>query len=140
MSKFSARDDADDPASASDSFRIRIVIHVAHFTWATSFFFLVAGCAQKPEACTGQVTAESVAASVPVVEAFRAHLDGGPSTTDIGRYLSDFRNYDLAITTSDSEFEYEFIPRNQGHGFKGGGAYYTVSRKTGRIETARFEK
>lgn len=98
------------------------------------------GCIRQPLACRGLVSAESVAASPPVIAAFRAHLADKSPTTDSGKYLSDYRNYDLAITTSESQFEYEFVPRDNGRGFKGGGAVYSVSRETGKIEDLHFLK
>jgi len=54
--------------------------------------------------------------------------------------MANFNNYDLAITSSSDEFDYEFVLRDRGHGYKGGGAYYRVKRETGTIEEERFEK
>jgi hypothetical protein len=104
------------------------------------FFMLVAACAEKPQACRGLVSVDAVNASRPVIEAFRSHLASKAPTTDTGKFLADYRNYDLAITMSDSQFEYEFLPRAGGHSFKGGGAFYTVDRASGKIEDERFMK
>lgn len=101
---------------------------------------LAAGCSTKPQVCRGIASAEAVAAAAPVVAAFHRHLGSRSPNTEAGRYMANFNNYDLAITSSSDEFDYEFVLRDRGHGYKGGGAYYRVKRETGTIEEERFEK
>ncbi len=99
------------------------------------------GCTRESERpCNGTVSAEAVAAGMPVIDAFRAHLARGPSTDDIGKFLADYRHYALSITSTDSQFVFEFVPRDEGRGFKGGGARYKVDRATGRIEETLYMK
>ncbi|UPG88174.1 hypothetical protein L2Y96_12165 [Luteibacter aegosomaticola] len=85
-------------------------------------------------------TAEGVEGAAPAIAAFKDHLKTYSSGSDLDVFFGDFRHYDLAITTSDSTFEYEFIPRSEGKGYKGGGARYVVSRDTGHIVRTEYMK
>lgn len=107
---------------------------------ALLFSALTVACGRKAEECRGLVSADAVAASGPVNEAFRDHLAGEDTTTKLGKFLADYRNYDLAITTSESQFEYEFIPHSGGMNFKGGGASYKLNRESGKIEEVHYTK
>lgn len=105
------------------------------------FAVCAVGCTREPERpCNGTVSAEAVAAGMPVIEAFRAHLASRPATDDIEKFLADYRHYALSITSTESQFIFEFVPRDEGLGFKGGGARYRVSRATGTIEETLYMK
>jgi hypothetical protein len=113
---------------------------ISRLTVAFAVVLMPAGCSDRPQACKGLVSAEAMAAWMPVLNAFRAHLAGQTSTTDGGRFLADYRHYDVAVTMSETEFEYEFRPSGAPRTLKGGGAYYRVDRGTGKIEEQKFEK
>jgi hypothetical protein len=113
----------------------------ARLTLAVLLAACAIGCSRKPERpCNGTVSAEAVAAAVPVIDAFRAHLSKMPVTNDIDRFLSDYRHYALSITTTESQYVFEFVPRDEGRGFKGGGACYKVDRASGKIDEEMFMK
>jgi len=113
----------------------------ARLTFAVLLAACAIGCARKPERpCNGTVSAEAVAAAVPVIDAFRSHLAKMPVTNDIDSFLSDYRHYALSITTTESQYVFEFIPRDEGRGFKGGGARYKVDRASGKIDSELFMK
>ena len=99
----------------------------------------VAACSADSPPCKGIASAEAVAASVPVIAAFRNHLESAPTSSDGGRYLADYRHYDMAITSTETFFEYEFLPQG-GSALKGGGAFYRVSRDSGKIFDVKYMK
>lgn len=98
-----------------------------------------AACSTDSPPCKGLASAEAVGASAPVIDAFRKHLENAPSVPDSVKYLHDYRNYDLAITSTDLFFEYEFLPRGESN-LKGGGAFYRVNRNTGKIYDVEYMK
>lgn len=99
----------------------------------TLMLFQATGCTGKAEFCRGITSAEGVANAGPAIAAFKDHLKKYNGGSELDSFFGEFANYDLAITTSEASFEYQFIPQNQGKNYKGGGASYSVSRKTGRI-------
>lgn len=114
----------------NDATKISLVVIIALF---------IAACSKDSPPCKGLASAEAVAASVPVIDAFREHLENTPNVPDSVKYLADYRHYDLAITSTDSFFEYEFLPRGESN-LKGGGAFYRVSRDTGKIYDVEYMK
>ena len=105
-----------------------------------ALFLVLAGCADKIQSCRGVASADSVEAAAPAITAFEDHLSKYSSRSELDQYFGDFRHYDLAITTSESAYDYDFIPQNNGKGYKGGGAHYSVSRETGKIIRTEYMK
>lgn len=96
-------------------------------------FVQTAGCTSEVQSCGGATSAEGVAMSGPAFAAFRDHLKEYRSGSDMDSYFGDIAHYDLVIRTTELTFEYEFVPRSEGHRYKGGGALYTVNRRSGEI-------
>lgn len=108
---------------------------------AIAFAMCSAGCNHQPERpCNGTVSAEAVAAATPAIEAFRLHLLSAPKNSDTDRFLADYRHYALSITTTESQYVFEFLPKDEGRGFKGGGARYNVNKGTGKIDGTLYMK
>ncbi len=55
-------------------------------------------------------------------------------------YFGDIAHYDLVIRATESAFVYDFVPQADGHRYKGGGASYTVSRRSDEILRTEFMK
>lgn len=113
---------------------------ISRLAIAFAVVLMVGGCSGSPQACNGLVSAEAMRASAPVLDAFRVHLASLTPGTGDGRFLDDYRHYDVAVTMSETEFEYEFRPSGAPRTLKGGGAYYRVDRATGKIKEQKFEK
>lgn len=103
---------------------------------------LAAGACSRQEAypCDGRFPAEAVMDMNPVVEEFRSHLVSTNGGTELDEFLSDYHHYDLRIKVTESEYVYVFLPNRERPDIKGGGARYSVSRKTGRIEGKEYFK
>lgn len=116
------------------------MIHTSRMVVLSIALTALAGCADRAQTCRGMATADSVEGAGPAIAAFKDHLKEYSSGSELDVFFGDFHHYDLAITTSESTFEYEFIPRSDRKGYKGGGARYVVSRDTRQIVRTEYMK
>jgi hypothetical protein len=76
----------------------------------------------------------------PAKGRFCATCRGSLTDRELRLLYIDYRHYALSITTTESQYVFEFIPRDEGRGFKGGGARYKVDRASGKIDEEMFMK